>query len=183
MENQELKMSELEKLKYPIGKFIKGKNYTFAETQKNIESFSAFPNQLESFLKNWDEKKLSTTYRDGGWNGRQVINHLGDSHAQLFLRFKSALVDEKAEIKPYQENKWAEMTDSLNAPIEHSLQIVKAVHARLSILFKSLNEKDWQKTILHPESKYTFTLAELLALYVWHGAHHLGHLKIISSKN
>jgi len=169
----------LEQLQYPIGNFVKGKNYTFSETKKNIESFSAFPNQLETLVKNWDEKKLTTVYRDGGWNGRQVVNHLGDSHAQLLLRFKSGLVDDKAEIKPYQEDKWAEMEDGLNAPIEHSLQIVKAVHARLTLLFKTLSENDWQKKTFHPESKYTFTLAELLALYVWHGQHHLGHLRII----
>ncbi len=173
----------MENLQYPIGKFVKGKTYSFDEVKKNIEAFSAFPTQLETLVKNWDEKKLSTTYRDGGWNGRQVINHLGDSHAQLLLRFKSGLADDKAEIKPYQEDKWAEMTDCLNAPIQHSLQIVNGVHARLSILFKSLNEKDWQKTTYHPESKHTFTLAELLALYVWHGQHHLGHLKIITSLN
>ena len=181
--NLESLNTSTENLQYPIGKFIKGKSYSFAETQKNIESFSAFPSQLESLVKSWDEKKLSTTYRDGGWNGRQVINHLGDSHAQLLLRFKTALTDDKAEIKPYHEDKWAELNDGLNAPIELSLQIVNGVHSRLSMLFKSLNEKDWQKTIFHPENKHTFTLAELLALYVWHGRHHLEHLKIIADKH
>src|SRR6202008_3976140 len=98
----------------------------------------------------------------GGWSGRQVINHLGDSHAQLLLRFKTALTDDKAEIKPYHEDKWAELPDSLNSPIQPSLQIVNGVHSRLTGLFKALKESDWQKTIYHPESKHTFTLAELL---------------------
>ncbi len=175
--------SPIDHLKYPIGKFIKGKSYTFAEVQKNIELFSAFPQQLESLVKNWDDKILAVTYREGGWNGRQVINHLGDSHAQLLLRFKSALSDEKAEIKPYDENKWANLYDGLNSPIQPSLQIVSGVHSRLTELFRTLTESDWQKTILHPESKYMFTLAELLALYTWHGAQHLAHLKIIFQKN
>ena len=176
-------MASLEELKYPIGKFIKGKSYTFEEVRKNIETFSAFPQQLESLVKNWDDKILAVTYREGGWNARQVINHLGDSHAQLLLRFKSALSDEKAEIKPYDENKWAKLYDGLNSPIQPSLQIVNGVHSRLTTLFRTLTESDWQKTILHPESKYTFTLAELLALYTWHGAQHLAHLKIIFQKN
>ena len=175
-------MSELEKLQYPIGKFKKGLTYSSEEIKKNIESFSAFPNQLETLVKNWDDKILSVTYRDGGWSGRQVINHLGDSHAQLLLRFKSALTDDKAEIKPYDEDKWAMLSDSLNSPIQPSLQIVNGVHSRLSGLFKTLKESDWQKTIYHPESKHTFTLAELLALYAWHGQHHLAHLNIIASK-
>jgi hypothetical protein len=174
---------ELEKLQYPIGKFSKGKTYTFEETKKNIELFSSFPQQLETLVKNWDDKILSVHYREGGWNGRQVINHLGDSHAQLFLRFKSGLTDENAQIKPYDEDKWAKLYDTINSPIQPSLQIVNGVHSRLTLLFKTLHENDWQKTTYHPESKHTFTLAELLALYVWHGSHHLGHLKIIQNLN
>lgn len=173
----------MENLKYPIGKFIKGKSYSFEEVKKNIDLFSAFPKQLEDLVKNWDDKILAVTYREGGWNGRQVINHLGDSHGQLLLRFKSALSDEKAEIKPYDENKWADLYDSLNSPIQPSLQIVKGVHARLTTLFRNLTESDWQKTTFHPDSKYTFTLAELLALYTWHGAQHLAHLKIIEQNS
>ena len=173
----------MENLQYPIGRFKKGLMYSLADTQKNIESFSAFPQQLESLVKNWDDKILAVKYREGGWNGRQVINHLGDSHAQLLLRFKSALTDEKAEIKPYHEDKWAELNDSLTAPINFSLQIINGVHSRLSILLKTLNENDLQKTIFHPENKHTFTLAELIALYAWHGQHHLGHLKIIEQNS
>jgi hypothetical protein len=175
-------MANIEQLQYPIGKFKKSLTYSHAEINENIELFSSFPKQLESLVKGWDNKILAITYRDGGWNGKQLIHHLGDSHGQLLLRFKSALTDKKPEIKPYREDKWANLYDSVTAPIKHSLQIVNGVHARMTILFKILNEKDWQKTIYHPENKHTFTLAELLALYVWHGQHHLAHLKIIEKK-
>jgi hypothetical protein len=173
-------MPDIEKLQYPIGKFAKEKLYSFENTKKNIENFSAFPRQLELFVSNWDDKLLSAKYREGGWNGRQVIHHLADSHGNLPLRFKTCLTEENPQIKPYLEDKWAELYDCKNSDIKPSLEIIRGLHARLTVLFKSLNESDWQKTIFHPESKHTFTLAELLALYAWHGPHHLGHLKIIS---
>lgn len=173
----------MENLQYPIGHFKKGLVYSLADTKKNIESFSAFPKQLESLVKNWDNKILAVTYRDGGWNGRQVINHLGDSHAQLILRFKSCLTDKSAQIKPYDEDKWAKMYDSLNGDIQPSLQIITGVHARLSNLLRTLTESDFQKQIYHPENKHVFSLAELVALYVWHGQHHLAHLKIIAQNS
>lgn len=173
----------MEHLQYPIGKFIKGKTYSFNEVKKSIEIFSAFPNQLEVLVKDWDEKILAITYRDGGWNGRQVINHLGDSHAQLPLRFKSCLTEENPQIRPYKEELWAKLYDGSNSDIKYALQIINGVHGRLTDLLKSLTESDWQKTIYHPESKHTFTLAELLALYVWHGAHHYAHLKIIENNS
>lgn len=175
-------MTNPEQLQYPTGKFIKGKSYTFTDVNNNIEAFSAFPRQLEAFVKNWDEKKLTTPYREGGWNGRQVINHLADSHSQLPLRFKSCLTEENPQIKPYLEDRWAKLFDGENSDIKYSIQIISGLHGRLTDLFKSLPESDWQKTIYHPESKHTFTLAELLALYAWHGPHHLGHLEIIDEK-
>jgi hypothetical protein len=174
-------MFDLEKLQYPIGKFVKGKSYSFDETKKNIASFEVFPEQLKDFVKDWDDKVLSVKYREGGWNGRQVIHHLADSHGNLPLRFKTCLTEENPQIKPYLEDRWAELYDSKSADIKPSLAIIGGLHSRLTILFKSLDESDWQKTIYHPESKHTFTLAELLALYAWHGSHHLGHLKIISN--
>jgi hypothetical protein len=170
----------MEKLQYPIGRFIKGKSYSFDDVKKNIASFEVFLSQLESFVKDWDHKLLSIKYREGGWNGRQVIHHLADSHGNLPLRFKACLTEENAQIKPYMEDRWAELYDCKNSDIKPSLEIVHGLHARLTVLFESLSESDWQKTIFHPESKHTFTLAELLALYSWHGPHHLGHLKIIS---
>ena len=132
----------MEHLQYPIGKFTKGKTYPLAETKRNIRAFKAFPKQLKTLVKDWDDKTLVLTYREGGWTGRQVINHLGDSHAQLLLRFKSCLCDENPEIKPYDEDKWAKLYDGENSPINHSLQIVIAVHARLSLLFKNLDKTD-----------------------------------------
>lgn len=175
-------MTNLEHLKYPTGKFIRGKSYTFADVKKNIEVFTEFPQQLEAFVRAWNEKQLATTYREEGWTGRQVINHLADSHGQLPLRFKSCLTEENPQIRPYLEDRWANLYDGANSDIRFSLQIISGLHAKLTDLFNSLSEGDWQKTIHHPESKHTFTLAELLALYAWHGLHHLGHLKIIEEK-
>lgn len=175
-------MEGLDQLRYPIGKFVKGNSYSLQDTKRNIEIFSALPNQLESFVKDWTERELSTVYRDGGWTGRQVINHLGDSHAQLPLRFKSCLTEQEPQIRPYNENLWAQLQDGANSDIKFSLMMLHGLHGRLVELFKSLTEADWQKTIYHPESKHMFTLAELLALYTWHGQHHLGHLKIIANK-
>lgn len=171
--------TNLEQLKYPIGRFTRGLSYSFSETKENIKTFASFPQQLEALVKDWDDKTLSMSYREGGWNARQIINHLADSHSQLILRFKSTLTEENPEVRPYLENKWANLFDGMNSPIQPSIQIVTGVHGRLSFLFNSLSETDWQKTIYHPESKHTFTLAELLALYVWHGKQHYAHLKII----
>jgi hypothetical protein len=175
-------VQNLESLQYPIGRFTKGRTYTENQIKLNCETFAAFPNKLKDLVSNWDDKILSVQYRDGGWNGRQVVHHLADSHANCFIRFKTALIDDAAKIKPYAEDKWAELQDS-KMSIAPSLLIIEGVHARLTELFKSLNDADWAKTIYHPESKHVFTVAELQALYTWHGNHHYAHLKLIEQNS
>ena len=173
----------IENLKYPIGRFNKGQKYTLNDILLNCETFQAFPQKLNELVKNWDDKILGITYRDGGWTARQVIHHLADSHANCMIRFKTALVDENAKVKPYAEDKWAELHDAAHGDIKPSLLIIEGVHARLSDLFSSLKEADWQKTIFHPESKYIYSVAELQALYTWHGKHHFAHLKLVEQNS
>lgn len=173
-------MSEnIEQLKYPIGPFVYGKDYTLTQVKENIQIFSAFPSKLESLVKDWDNAILATTYRSRGWSGRQVIHHLGDSHCNLVMRVKGALTEEPAQIKPYDENRWIALYDGTHSDIKPTLQMLHGIHARLTDLFTNLKNEDWQLTTYHPGSKHLFTLAELLAQYTWHGEHHYGHLKII----
>lgn len=169
----------LDNLKYPIGPFVLGKDYTLTDIKENIKIFGAFPHKLEALVKDWSDDKLSVTYRNGGWNGRQVIHHLADSHCNLVLRVKGALTEDPAQIKPYDENRWSHLYDGSFSSIESSLQILKGIHARLTDLFNNLNLNDWQTTTYHPGSKHTFTLAELLAHYAWHGEHHYAHLLLV----
>lgn len=166
-------------LKYPLGPFVLGKDYTLSDIKENIKTFSAFPSKLEQLVKEWSDEKLSVTYRDEGWNGRQVIHHLADSHCNLVLRVKGALTEDPAQIKPYDENRWIALYDGTNSPIEPSLQIIRGVHARLTDLFNNVSLNEWQTTTYHPGSKHTFTLAELLAHYTWHGEHHYAHLLLV----
>jgi len=171
--------ASVEHLQFPIGRFTLGRDYTLTDIQNNIKAFSEFPVKLEALVINWKPEILNVKYREGGWNGRQVIHHLADSHCNLVIRVKGALTEDPAQIKPYDENRWANLFDGSKSDINFSLQILHGVHARLTDLFLNLSTSDWQLTTYHPGSKHMFTLAELLAMYAWHGQHHLGHLKLV----
>lgn len=175
--------NNIEFLKYPTGRFVKGKSYSGEDIAKAIDVFAAFPEQLGNFVKDWKGPILDIRYREGGWNARQVIHHLADSHGNLPMRVKTCLTEDKAEIKPYDENKWCTLYDANHSELDLSLMMLKGIHGRLADLFRSLPASDWERTIWHPESNYLYTLAELLAMYAWHGPHHLGHLKIIKEKS
>lgn len=168
---------DIEKLKYPIGKFEK----PIEITQKHIDEWTKiienFPSKLSEEVQYLSETELQKQYRPNGWTIIQVVNHCADSHMNSLIRFKLALTEETPTIKPYFENLWAELSDSKDYPIADSLKILEGLHARWVKLLKNLSESDWTKEFIHPETQEKISLKTNLGIYAWHCEHHLAHIK------
>jgi hypothetical protein len=169
----------MDHLKYPLGKFEYGKSYSAADNDRHIAIIEAYPGELRKLVSELTPSQFENSYRPEGWNARQIIHHIADSHMNAYIRLKLSLTEDKPVIKPYNQDLWASLPDGKNAPIEVSLNIIDAVHQRWSFLLRMLNEQDFQRTYIHPEYNREFKLDELLALYAWHGRQHYEHLKII----
>ena len=175
-------MSNDETLRYPTGKFNPKPEYTLSELETAIRRIEALPSSLEGVITNFTRQQFQTTYRDGGWTAQQVIHHLSDSHMNAYIRFKWTLTEDTPTIKAYDEKKWAE-TPEINADTRLSVDLLKALHAKWVTLLRALTEDHLRKTYIHPETKKNVPLDRMIALYAWHGDHHLGHLKIIAEKS
>ncbi len=168
-----------EKLQYPIGRFSFHPVMTEKELHQCIERISSLPARLREQMNLMDAGQWDTPYRPGGWTVRQVVHHLADSHANAFIRFKLALTEDNPTIKPYMEERWAELPDTSDVSPLVSVQFLEALHARWAVLLRSMQPADWQKTVFHPERERNITLWEMLTLYAWHGDHHLGHIGLV----
>lgn len=168
---------DLEHLKYPKGKFVRGtKASTSERIAECIAVIEAFPQKLRAEVQGLSEAQLDTPYRAGGWTVRQLVHHLADSHGQAPSRFKLALTEEKPVIKPYKEALWAELADARTMPPEASLQIIAGLHARWAVLLRNMSISDFDRAFFHPEQMREIDLGEALELYVWHSKHHLAHI-------
>lgn len=168
--------TDIEKLKYPIGKFEKPETISEATLAHWIAEIELFPSKIRKATQDLYNPQLDTPYRPDGWSIRQVVHHCADSHMNSFIRFKLALTEENPAIKPYWEDRWAELADSKTMPIEASIQLLESLHARWVVLLKSLSEADFAKTFVHPEHGKVFSLAENTGIYAWHCNHHLAHI-------
>lgn len=166
-------MSDL--LKYPIGKFENGKKYSKSDTNKHIKILAQFPPKLKALAAKLSDKELDTPYRDGGWTARQVVHHIADSHANMFIRVRFALTEDRPEIKGYAEDIWAELPDH-KLPIKPSLQMIEGIHKRMVALFKTLDTKQLKRVYVHSQYKTEFSVQEVIALYAWHSEHHYQHI-------
>ena len=169
----------MQDLKYPIGKFNYPKSYSEQELRTWIDEIRNIPSAFAAKARSLSVEELGTPYRDGGWTARQVIHHVPDSHLNAYCRFKLVLTEDSPTIKPYFEDRWAELPDSTDTPIESSLQMLSALHERWSILLRAMNRSDFDKYYVHPEYGQKYTLGAVCKLYSWHGKHHLGHLSLI----
>jgi hypothetical protein len=162
--------------RYPIGRFQFDGDSTGARRQQWIEEIAAAPALLRQAVAGLTPAQLDTPYRENGWTVRQVVHHLPDSHLNAYTRIKLALTEDLPTIKPYEEARWAELPDALSGDIEPSLNLLEYLHQRWLLLLRQLKPTDFDRQFRHPEHGRIFKLAESLALYAWHGRHHVAHI-------
>jgi hypothetical protein len=163
-------------LRYPVGRFSFPAEVTPEQRRAFIDDIAEAPAKLRAALAGLTREQLDTPYRPGGWTVRQVAHHVPDSHMNAYIRFKLALTEDQPTIKPYLEAKWAELPDSRLVPVETSLALLDAVHERWLAIVRALEPADFARGFVHPEHKRVMTLDQTLALYSWHGKHHVAHV-------
>lgn len=162
-------------VRFPIGRFEFPQAVTLAERREFLDRLASAPARLRALVSGLTEEQLATPYREGGWTVRQVIHHLPDSHMNSYVRFKLALTEDEPTIKPYDEAAWAMLCDSVVTPVQVSLTLFEALHERWVTLLRGLTEEQWKRTMRHPEIGL-LRLDQVLALYAWHGDHHIAHI-------
>jgi hypothetical protein len=165
----------MDELRYPIGRFRIADETKPGERDRWIEEVAAAPAALRDAVRGLTSSQIETPYREGGWTIRQVIHHVADSHMNAYVRFRLALTEDEPTIKPYNEAKWAELSDARSSPVEVSLALVDGLHDRWSALMRSMTESDWQRTFRHLELGLV-KLERNAGLYAWHGRHHVAHI-------
>lgn len=162
-------------LRYPIGKFQYQEPLTDQQKRECLDALAQTPANLRASIAGLADAQLDTPYRPGGWTVRQVVHHVPDSHMNSYVRFKLALTEDNPTIKLYAEDRWAELPDTKATPVEVSLALLENLHDRWVRLLRSLTAEEWKRTFHHPKLG-PMTLEMALAIYAWHGRHHVAHI-------
>jgi hypothetical protein len=166
----------LEELRYPVGRFQFDGNADQRLRERWIGEIASAPAHLRETVAGLSPRQLDTPYREQGWTVRQVVHHLPDSHLNAYTRVKLALTEDEPTIKPYEEARWAELPDGRAAPIELSLTLLDGLHQRWVFLLRQLAPADFSRRFRHPEHGRTIDLNEMVAMYAWHGQHHVAQI-------
>jgi uncharacterized damage-inducible protein DinB len=167
--------------RYPIGEFSFDGTLTEAQKAKHLDDIEQTPARLRAAVLGLSDQQVDTPYREGGWTVRQVVHHVPESHMNSYIRFKLALTEEAPTIRPYMEDRWAKLPDATTAPVELSLVLLESLHKRWMLVLRAMKPEEWKRTFRHPEIGL-MTLEKALALYSWHGRHHVAHVAALREK-
>lgn len=159
---------ELQKLKFPIGKFVKPDTISENQISEWIETIENLPKILTEITRDLSVEQLNWPYRPEGWAIKQVVHHLADSHINSIIRFKLTLTEEVPTIKPYYEDRWARLIDANEYDLENSLSLLKGLHGKWVSLLQSLTKDELKREYIHPEHGKRFNLEETIGIYAWH---------------
>ena len=163
-------------LAYPLGKFVRVESMTPDQRKTAIRHVAETPANMRAAVAGLNDAQLDTPYRPDGWMVRQVVHHVADSHMNAYTRFKLGLTEDIPTIKPYDEAKWAELEDGRSKLMEQSLTLLESLHSRWVFMLERMDPAHFARKINHPEWKAPMSLDTLLALYEWHGRHHVAHI-------
>ena len=168
--------------RYPIGKY-EVQPYSTELFKQWLLDIKNLPQHLENAVLNLDEAQLNTPYREGGWTVKQVVHHVADSHINAYTRFKLGLTESNPSIKTYDEEKWAEMRDVKELPVNLSLTLLHALHVRWHYILQFLTKEEMARTVYHPAHSMDMMLWDLLGMYAWHSRHHVAHITALRERN
>ena len=171
-------MEDIEQLRYPVGRFKKPDPITREDLDRWINEIEELPRLVRDKVNGLSDEQMSLQYRPEGWNIRQLVHHMADSHYNSFMRFKLALTEDNPLIKPYHQEAWALLPDGNKAPVETSLMILEGLHKRWTVLLRSMTPEEFKCTFRHPEREGLQYLDANVGLYAWHGKHHLAHIEL-----
>jgi hypothetical protein len=168
-------------LRFPVGRFAWADPVDSTQRPQWIAEIGGAGARFREAVHGLDDSQLDTPYRPEGWTVRQVIHHVPDSHMNCYVRFRMALTEDLPTIKPYDEQKWAELSDARTAPVEVSLQLLENLHTRWVALIGSMAESDFGRQYRHPENGLV-SLDTVLAGYAWHCRHHAAHITALRER-
>ncbi len=168
-------------LQYPVGRFTEPPVVSVSDRAAALDEIAQLPAALRAAVSGLSAEQLETPYRDGGWTVRQVVHHVADSHMHAYQRVKFALTEESPTIRPYDEAAWSLLPDVAVIPIDASLVLLEALHARWVACLRGTPVDQFARPFVHPEMGPQPIDLSLLR-YAWHGRHHVAHVTSLRTR-
>jgi hypothetical protein len=139
-----------------------------------IESLPETAARVEALARKLGEARLSRSWGEGKWTGKQILAHLADAEVGVGFRVRQVLAEENHRIQPFDESAWARRYTEVDH--ETALASFLALRRWNLALFRSLRPADLAREAFHPE-RGPETLGTIIRLLAGHDLNHLAQLE------
>jgi hypothetical protein len=142
---------------------------------KKLAAFAQGPKRLSDTLKKFPQGMWRYTRKKENWTITQVLWHLADQEANLYVRLRRAVAEPGRMVSPYDQEKWSQgLLYSKAHPIQARDLIILLRNANADLL-KRVGARAWKGKAKHPEWGI-LSLEYLVGLNLWHLDHHLAQM-------
>jgi hypothetical protein len=143
---------------------------------RKLAAFAKGPQFLTETLKRFPKTMWGYTQKKGNWTITQVLWHLADQEANLYVRLRRAIAEPGGFVSPYDQNLWAEQLQYSKSAPEQARDIILLLRMANTDLLRRVPAKSWKGKVKHPEWG-NLSLEYLVGLNIWHFEHHLGQME------
>ena len=143
---------------------------------RKVKAFAQGGTRLQAVLRRCPRKMWTFTLKKSNWTIAQVLWHLADQEANLYVRLRLAAAEPGSLVSSYDQNIWAEELSYPKASPEQARDLILLLRKANVDLLKRIPRKAWEGKVRHPEWG-TKDLEYMVALNVWHLEHHLRQME------
>ena len=138
-----------------------------AERAALIQRYADGPARLRAALTTVPPAALQWRPKPGEWSAHEIVCHCADSESHASLRMRTLVVEREPVIVGYDQERWAQVLDYHDHPLDAALAVVDAVRASTAALLTRLGDDAWSRAGRHTESGH-YTAEDWLRIYAGH---------------
>ena len=144
---------------------------TETERRALILRYAEGPERLRSAIESVPEEARKWRPAEGKWSAHEVVCHCADAETVAAMRIRYVLCEADPLIHAYDQEKWARALDYHAAPLDPSLETVRAVRAHTAEMLRRLPDEAWSKRGRHSETG-PYGAEDWLRIYAEHVHRH-----------
>jgi hypothetical protein len=142
------------------------------DRSRKMASFAKGTDRVRATLKKFPKSMWHFTLKKENWTINQILWHLADQEANLYVRLRRAVAEPGGLVSPYEQDKWADKLFYSKADPEQARDLLLLLRKANADLLKRVPAKSWRGKVRHPEWGL-LSLEYLVGLNIWHLEHHL----------
>ena len=140
-----------------------------------LKAFSTGARRVEAALAKFPKPMWRFKPDSRHWCIGEVLWHLADQEANLYLRLRKAVAEPGGMVSDYNQDQWADRTLYFKADFDEACHLLRSFRDANTHLLRRVSGSLWKNKVKHPEFG-TISVDYLVGLNIWHIEHHIGQM-------